>query len=127
MSEEGGGSSPLTRGKLFGHFHDQEPAGLIPAHAGKTRRRAGAAPGERAHPRSRGENLVVCATTFVASGSSPLTRGKPMPRANTLSDLGLIPAHAGKTRMGRALARWLGAHPRSRGENWLQGQPPCVI
>ena len=40
-----------------------------------------------------------------------------MPRATSLADLGLIPAHAGKT--GRAgYAPWSRrAHPRSRGEN----------
>ena len=55
------------------------------------------------------------------SGSSPLTRGKlprPKPRRQAR---GLIPAHAGKTPCSwrfRARAR---AHPRSRGENCLQG------
>ena len=51
----------------------------------------------RAHPRSRGENTHA--------SWSPRDRRR------------LIPAHAGKTRWGRARRCWLGAHPRSRGEN----------
>ena len=71
------GSSPLTRGKLVRIGGALWRVGLIPAHAGKTRRSSLAS--------SR------------AAGSSPLTRGK---RAQVLledaSDR-LIPAHAGKT------------------------------
>ena len=49
--------------------------------------------------------------------SSPLTPGKPPPRAVRGADLRLIPAHAGKTRE-RGARRGCGpAHPRSRGEN----------
>ena len=33
------GSSPLMRGKLHERGHDELARGLIPAHAGKTRRR----------------------------------------------------------------------------------------
>ena len=93
----GGGSSPLTRGKRAARSYCRSRLGLIPAHAGKTparfrwRRRA------RAHPRSRGENVLHA-------------RDRP--------GFGrLIPAHAGKTGdfgPGEAACR---AHPRSRGEN----------
>ena len=51
-------------------------------------------------------------------GSSPLTRGKLIAvDLNTMRER-LIPAHAGKTRLAVRLASELGAHPRSRGENW---------
>ena len=50
------GSSPLTRGKLARTGQVRRAPGLIPAHAGKTRRRSAAAVWSRAHPRSRGEN-----------------------------------------------------------------------
>ena len=51
------------------------------------------------------------------SGSSPLTRGKPLVRFSSAQRARLIPAHAGKT-ITRADARpWPRAHPRSRGEN----------
>ena len=51
------------------------------------------------------------------TGSSPLTRGKPVGRYPRSRASGLIPAHAGKTRGGRADPRDRRAHPRSRGEN----------
>ena len=70
-----------------------------------------------AHPRSRGENMVVCDRSGQSVGSSPLTRGKRVDFEAVTHWAGLIPAHAGKTwRVSRAYCRvW--AHPRSRGEN----------
>ena len=73
--------------------------GLIPAHAGKTRYRRRVVREEPAHPRSRGENLLVYVVTLSRGGSSPLTRGKRYKTVITASDVGLIPAHAGKTHM----------------------------
>ena len=70
-----------------------------------------------AHPRSRGENETTTATTARRSGSSPLTRGKPVGNQLTWDDGGLIPAHAGKTTHWVATHRVRAAHPRSRGEN----------
>ena len=54
------------------------------------------------------------------SGSSPLTRGKPLAISNEVAVGGLIPAHAGKTSGGERRERTRGAHPRSRGENELK-------
>ena len=71
------GSSPLTRGKPEPGPVSASATGLIPAHAGKTTRKAQRRRSDRAHPRSRGENIVV---------SWPYFRGT-----------WLIPAHAGKT------------------------------
>ena len=111
------GSSPLTRGKPWTAHRPHRPAGLIPAHAGKTTSSSASPTTRRAHPRSRGENTYAGEDRNLALGSSPLTRGK-QPLAKTGAfDKGLIPAHAGKTvqaRYWRAPAR---AHPRSRGEN----------
>ena len=62
--------------------------------------------------------------TLGAGGSSPLTRGKPVLDACFGGEVGLIPAHAGKT---AAESNWdenAGAHPRSRGENV---QFDCVV
>ena len=91
--------------------------GLIPAHAGKT---GGLVPdlrAARAHPRSRGENAVLERVDGEGAGSSPLTRGKHHVSAPRVRLVGLIPAHAGKTRRRTRFtsSRW--AHPRSRGEN----------
>ena len=111
------GSSPLTRGKLAGFGLTLGLAGLIPAHAGKTPppRRQGWTP--PAHPRSRGENSPSRMPPCSHTGSSPLTRGKLGGNLHARLDIGLIPAHAGKT--GRSAPRGPGgrAHPRSRGEN----------
>ena len=119
MVREGMGSSPLTRGKHVKDHAGQGLGGLIPAHAGKTVW-APTVPGWRwAHPRSRGENLTTKMLLRARSGSSPLTRGK-RPKANRLAnDLGLIPAHAGKTQETAHVLASDWAHPRSRGENSL--------
>ena len=111
------GSSPLTRGKPFVACPARFGPGLIPAHAGKTEARREPGSGDRAHPRSRGENYSKIDAAWGAMGSSPLTRGKPRGRPGWLGPEGLIPAHAGKTwRCGRTPAG-ARAHPRSRGEN----------
>ena len=60
------GSSPLTRGKLHVVSGSSLPSGLIPAHAGKTARRADGRNCRGAHPRSRGENswFISSVVTF---------------------------------------------------------------
>ena len=114
------GSSPLTRGKRGPDHRGFRRRGLIPAHAGKTRPRG---PGQRragAHPRSRGENLLLVLPSGAVQGSSPLTRGKPRRARNRVGQLGLIPAHAGKTKRSTWITTRTRAHPRSRGENLKQ-------
>ena len=111
------GSSPLTRGKRRPGVLPPSPAGLIPAHAGKTRIRRGTSRRGRAHPRSRGENTRFCNEILLHPGSSPLTRGKPPVQERSGDVGGLIPAHAGKTDQGRGGHDGEEAHPRSRGEN----------
>ena len=60
-----------------------------------------------------------------SQGSSPLTRGKQHPGTPCTDKRGLIPAHAGKTRMCGRCTLQCRAHPRSRGENSLStnGKP----
>ena len=111
------GSSPLTRGKLRGRSRIHRSIGLIPAHAGKTRKLRTTTPPGAAHPRSRGENFVRIVTAPVSTGSSPLTRGKPRERKRQCTKSRLIPAHAGKTPARAKGQRLRAAHPRSRGEN----------
>ena len=113
------GSSPLTRGKRNVPRGEVQSLGLIPAHAGKTA--LDTDPGLRAgaHPRSRGENGTRVSLELLSWGSSPLTRGKLLCRLLALRRHGLIPAHAGKTKGRRLSGRGMGAHPRSRGENYI--------
>ena len=118
-SREKPGSSPLTRGALRGHETHPRSSRLIPAHAGSTIFTASSACGSPAHPRSRGEHLVVPVGVIPLAGSSPLTRGarrRGRPRAGAGR---LIPAHAGSTRLPRARPHRLRAHPRSRGEHQI--------
>ena len=91
------GSSPLTRGKLVEAFLSREGQRLIPAHAGKTKRRPCRTARSTAHPRSRGENEAHRRTEISSAGSSPLTRGKPYVKSRLSHGPRLIPAHAGKT------------------------------
>ena len=111
------GSSPLTRGKPARAPAWRLPGRLIPAHAGKTDLEANPNYPPKAHPRSRGENVLGDEAVTFANGSSPLTRGKLDTALRAMLAEGLIPAHAGKTRGTAALRRCLAAHPRSRGEN----------
>ena len=111
------GSSPLTRGKRHALRPRIRDRGLIPAHAGKTRRTPQPRTRPGAHPRSRGENFRSVMREARAAGSSPLTRGKPVRAETRRAPTGLIPAHAGKTCDLGADRLRAGAHPRSRGEN----------
>ena len=115
------GSSPLTRGKRMCPSWITTRAGLIPAHAGKTPPRRTRLRSGTAHPRSRGENPSAQANGSVLSGSSPLTRGKHWYRLDQHRSLRLIPAHAGKTASSVLHLGEYWAHPRSRGENDLNG------
>ena len=111
------GSSPLTRGKRYRRARRRPNLRLIPAHAGKTPSKPRAISQPGAHPRSRGENLLLVLPSGSIQGSSPLTRGKPCsPPIQTLIT-GLIPAHAGKTEKKIETGLGGAAHPRSRGEN----------
>ena len=90
---------------------------LIPAHAGKTSTESTGRPCSAAHPRSRGENEEIKKRYENGEGSSPLTRGKRRRIVGLGVRVGLIPAHAGKTRAPRSCRPLPRAHPRSRGEN----------
>ena len=113
------GSSPLTRGKLHAELLGEIDDGLIPAHAGKTPRRARQRSRAGAHPRSRGENFRWARARMRCPGSSPLTRGKQDRARGNHGIAGLIPAHAGKTRPWPRPTQPTRAHPRSRGENHI--------
>ena len=113
------GSSPLTRGR-----RTQQPdlvvhAGLIPAHAGSTMTWISPARPPRAHPRSRGVDLWADDGGTTRAGSSPLTRGRRAVGLHDGAGPGLIPAHAGSTRLSRPTTCLRTAHPRSRGVDHL--------
>ena len=91
--------------------------GLIPAHAGKTRRPRRRRGEWTAHPRSRGENLSCGHDDGSFQGSSPLTRGKLPHRGSGRKAGRLIPAHAGKTGPNQPGSCFsLGSSPLTRGK-----------
>ena len=114
------GSSPLTRGKQSPPCSTPTGTGLIPAHAGKTRRLERSSISTTAHPRSRGENVRAGRCRDGLGGSSPLTRGKPIEDQDETVHNRLIPAHAGKTpsHIVRPF-RMLGSSPLTRGKRLL--------
>ena len=102
---------------MFGSVQSKR---LIPAHAGKTSHTRRRARPRRAHPRSRGENVIAAIAALVAIGSSPLTRGKRMEVEGKGHCLGLIPAHAGKTTpLMTDLQTRRGSSPLTRGKPQL--------
>ena len=111
------GSSPLTRGAHRTMPKIRTTHGLIPAHAGSTKRTCKTTPQGGAHPRSRGEHGGLPLRQLFARGSSPLTRGALRCVRKVLPFLGLIPAHAGSTKRTCKTTPQGGAHPRSRGEH----------
>ena len=113
------GSSPLPRGNRPRAQPLHASHRLIPAHAGKTPRRHRVAASLPAHPRSRGENGRCSLSFSLLRGSSPLTRGKRGLVVACEVGARLIPAHAGKTPYGTTPHLQSGAHPRSRGENFV--------
>ena len=92
------GSSPRMRGKQVSGAASERTWGLIPAHAGKTREPGKARSQARAHPRACGENYRRARVKAAFAGSSPRMRGKPVFSSAGPWAVGLIPAHAGKTK-----------------------------
>ena len=111
------GSSPRGRGKRAGLELDLRAIRLIPARAGKTWSMLVPPFLSWAHPRAGGENGTPASASRSRSGSSPRGRGKPSRSGRARYRARLIPARAGKTRVGdwRGHGRW--AHPRAGGEN----------
>ena len=111
------GSSPRVRGKPCIRRPGRCARRLIPACAGKTAPTSGKYSGNTAHPRVCGENESTQDWPKIEEGSSPRVRGKPDVMIEAPSDLGLIPACAGKTSRSASTAFEARAHPRVCGEN----------
>ena len=110
-------SSPLARGTRSPAAPLHRNARLIPARAGNT---PGLSPPRRqwsAHPRSRGEHVLLKSGSVFDSGSSPLARGTRHVGFRVGRDTRLIPARAGNTFHASQNEILSAAHPRSRGEH----------
>ena len=110
------GSSPLSRGILCSRFQFLVQTRIIPALAGNTHGLNELLGASRDHPRSRGEYLSTLLAGAAMWGSSPLSRGIPVDPARRRGHVGIIPALAGNTPVGRCLGVEQWDHPRSRGE-----------
>ena len=91
------GSSPRVRGKLKHSLVIFPERGLIPACAGNTSFTVWTRWNRRAHPRVCGENVLKIVDGNAYAGSSPRVRGKLEAVADVSTEIGLIPACAGKT------------------------------
>ena len=78
----------------------------------------------RAHPRSRGEHVVIGLFVLALVGSSPLARGTSAREVVAHRCTGLIPARAGNIPVADFQIFKARAHPRSRGEHATKCEPP---
>ena len=107
---------------------------ITPAHAGK-RCSCSSRPWRRwDHPRTRGEKAFHWDSSFRYRGSPPHTRGKAQLQQGCAVQVGITPAHAGKSKRYKTRYRKARDHPRTRGEkpivtgdiDVLEGSPPRV-
>ena len=110
------GSPPHTRGKESSRSAQYRRQGITPAHAGKRTDFFLSLSCPEDHPRTRGEKLLLEGSYLAFRGSPPHTRGKGNECIKTTHQLGITPAHAGKSRdrCFNGIPRW--DHPRTRGE-----------
>ena len=113
------GSSPRMRGTRIPFDTIHANAGIIPAHAGNTAILKSCRLGIRDHPRACGEHQVRDTMYGTTQGSSPRMRGTPNIRPLAGKGDGIIPAHAGNTRIAFRYQILFGDHPRACGEHGL--------
>ncbi len=95
--QEVDGSPPHARGRQpVDNLTDQE-TGITPACAGKTGTTSLTPPGQRDHPRMRGEDLEQSSGTVDDVGSPPHARGRRLRPVADKADNRITPACAGKT------------------------------
>ena len=112
------GSSPRMRGTLTIEHAVVVSAGIIPAHAGNTRPMVSPCSKHRDHPRACGEHSLPSWTSSNRWGSSPRMRGTLTICRGMFPRKGIIPAHAGNTRVHELCCQVQGDHPRACGEHW---------
>ena len=120
------GSSPRMRGSQLLHSLLYSSSGIIPAHAGLTRRRASPSAGcsktvlRRDHPRACGAHAGVALRGGGHMGSSPRMRGSHSTIFTFPAPPGIIPAHAGLTLIKRGDLDKMRDHPRACGAHTCQ-------
>ncbi len=111
------GLSPLARG-THNMIMDERPTfRFIPAGAGNTWRVTYPAISCRVYPRWRGEHVTVGVTLNCWNGLSPLARGTPKARYQSIMASRFIPAGAGNTYPNGTVLPDMPVYPRWRGEH----------
>ncbi len=109
------GSSPRMRGSRRPNCAPMPEAGIIPAHAGLTRKSMPSSSRAGDHPRACGAHFERSCSLLPKMGSSPRMRGSlPCIQCGTLTE-GIIPAHAGLTPSRAASGCPPRDHPRACG------------
>ena len=115
------GSSPRMRGSLPALPAITTSYGIIPAHAGLTRRRVRDTAERGDHPRACGAHAALALLSSSRLGSSPRMRGSLEDIEWIDASEGIIPAHAGLTRSTRLVAAASWDHPRACGAHDVDG------
>ena len=95
------GSPPPMRGKVWRTSEDGSRAGITPAHAGKRCNIELRTDGAKDHPRPCGEKGRQRHDNRRGEGSPPPMRGKVANASYIEADVGITPAHAGKSLGGQ--------------------------
>ena len=114
------GSPPRVRGKQGRARFERIAARITPARAGKTACRCAELGLSLDHPRACGENFLNWVDKRQEQGSPPRVRGKRRRSSYAISETGITPARAGKTRGWTAVKAPWRDHPRACGENTLR-------
>ena len=126
------GSPPRMRGKDQMFAAPRPLIGITPAHAGKSDTCPIRSGDSRDHPRACGEKHCGGVLHCSGMGSPPRMRGKVACPAFTAGEVGITPAHAGKSDKIHDKKPVTRDHPRACGEKvcalglWLlgRGSPP---
>ena len=111
------GSPPHTRGKAAGLYHELRRPRITPAHAGKSSQLVTGDPGDKDHPRTRGEKSFRSYLILMNLGSPPHTRGKAQKVGYLHPSIRITPAHAGKSWKNRVChGNGGGSPPHTRGK-----------
>ena len=114
------GSSPRMRGSRRKPFHHAQARGIIPAHAGLTLLCHQHELSGWDHPRACGAHRIMRRETLRKIGSSPRMRGSLHQLRYFSQFAGIIPAHAGLTKVKSAIMVGCRDHPRACGAHIKQ-------
>ena len=117
------GSPPHMRGKALKVRKPVVTAGITPAHAGKRCGSDMQLGRQRDHPRTCGEKTDASSVQVKALGSPPHMRGKEKTLFIVTFNIGITPAHAGKSYVNGSKVDIDEDHPRTCGEkkNFIKG------